>query len=173
MHYALRLAALAAGAAALVAGLPLHARDINSWQVARSKQGACMMTATFDDESEGGVALSLVWDKAKSELGFVAASKHWNQLIAREGNPTDLQLIFDGQVKSPMWIYENAHFQTIGSGTEAVMGVWGEEHRSDFADAFTGSRSLALSVGDTDVGAFDISGADEAYRELLRCGERG
>ena len=173
MQHSVRLAALAAGAAALVVGLPLQARDINSWQIERSNNGACMMTATFDDASEAGVSLSLVWDKPQEQLGFLAASAHWNRLIEREGDPTALQLSFDGEVTYPQWLYEGARFQTLRNGVEAVMGVWGKEHREGLVEAVTRSNRVSVVIGDTDLGAFDISGADAAYRQLLRCGERG
>ena len=155
-----------AGIAAVLAAVPLQARTVDGWEVAPSKQGACMMTATFEDES-----ISLVWNKAEQQLGFLAASKRWNGLMKREGDPTALQLTFDGEVPYPQWIHEGARVQPL-RGTEAVMGVWGPEHREDLAEAVTGSSSVSLKVGDTELGTFDISGAGPAYRELLRCGER-
>ena len=64
-----RFTMLAAAGAAVLAAAPLHARTIGGWEVAPSKQGACMMTATFEDES-----IALVWNKAEQQLGFLAAS---------------------------------------------------------------------------------------------------
>ena len=161
-----RFTMLAAAGAAVLAAAPLQARTIGGWEVAPSKQGACMMTATFEDES-----ISLVWNKAEQQLGFLAASKTWNGLMEREGDPTALQLTFDGEVRYPQWLHEGARFQPL-RGTEAVMGVWGPEHREDLAEAVTGSSSVSLKVGNTELGSFDISGAGPAYRELLRCGDR-
>ena len=69
------------------------------------------------------------------------------------------------------WVHEGARFQPM-RGTEAVMGVWGPEHRQDLVEAVLESTSVSLKVGDTELGTFDISGARQAYRELLRCGDR-
>jgi hypothetical protein len=173
MAQVFRFIALAAAGAALTVAAPLQAKSIEGWEVARGSQGSCMMTATFDDKSITGITIALVWDKAKDQLGFLAASQHWNGLLESEGDPTALQLTFDGQVAYPQWLYEGARFQYLGTGTEAVMGVWGEEHRELLADALTGSSNVSLVIGDTDLGEFDISGADAAYRELMRCGDRG
>jgi hypothetical protein len=162
----LRLAAIGAGAAWLAAA-PLQARTVGGWEVAPSKQGACMMTATFEDES-----IALVWNRADQQLGFLAASKRWNGLMKREGDPTSLHLTFNGAVRYPQWVHQSARFQPL-RGTEAVMGVWGPEHREELIDALTRSSQVSLKVGETDLGSFDISGAGPAYRELLRCGERG
>lgn len=161
----LRFAALAAGLAA-AAATPAHARHVEGWDVAPSRQGACMMTATFEDES-----IALVWNKAEQQLGFLAASERWNGLMQREGDPTSLLLTFDGDVRYPQWLHEGARFQPL-RGTEAVMGQWGPEHRDDLAEAMTRSSRVSLKVGDTELGSFDISGAGQAYRELLRCGDR-
>jgi hypothetical protein len=167
-----RFTAVAAAAAAMLAAAPLQARMIEGWEVARSKQGACMMTANFDDDSDTGVALSLVWTKADGRLAFLAASKHWNGMMKREGDPAALHLTFDGDVPYSQWLHEAARFQDLGTGTEAIMGYWGAENSARLAEAVTGSQQVSLRVGETDLGSFDISGADAAYRELLRCGER-
>ena len=161
-------------AAALVAGGAAAAdkpHTVDGWQVGRGKQGGCMMTAMFDDRSEEGVALSLVWDKAKGQLGFLASSRHWNALREQAGDPTALELTFDGEVRYRQWLHESAQFHDLG-GIEAVMGVWGPENREDLAEAVTRSRAVALRIGGTELGSFDLSGAEPAYRELLRCGER-
>ena len=161
-------------AAALVAGGAAAAdkpHTVDGWQVGRGKQGGCMMTAMFDDRSEEGVALSLVWDKAKGQLGFLASSRHWNALREQAGDPTALVLTFDGEVRYRQWLHESAQFHDLG-GIEAVMGVWGPENREDLAEAVTRSRAVALRIGGTELGSFDLSGAEPAYRELLRCGER-
>ena len=161
-------------AAALVAGGAAAAdkpHTVDGWQVGRGKQGGCMMTAMFDDRSEEGVALSLVWDKAKGQLGFLASSRHWNALREQAGDPTALELTFDGEVRYRQWLHESAEFHDLG-GIEAVMGVWGPENREDLAEAVTRSRAVALRIGGTELGSFDLSGAEPAYRELLRCGER-
>lgn len=164
-----------AAAAALVAGgaasAAPQAHTIDGWQVGRGKQGGCMMTAMFDDRSEEGIALSLVWDKAKGQLGFLASSRHWNELRERAGDPTALELTFDGEVRYRQWLHESAQFPDLG-GIEAVMGVWGPENREDLAEAVTRSRAVTLRIGGAELGSFDLSGAGPAYRELLRCGER-
>ena len=165
MTSVVRLAAMAAGVASLVAA-PVQARTIGGWEIAPSKQGACMMTATFGDES-----IALVWNKADRQLGFLVASKRWNRLLEREGSPTSLRLTFDGDLRHTQWLHQGARFQPL-RGTEAVMGVWGPEHREALAEAMIGSSQVSLKVGDTELGAFDISGAGPAYRELMRCGER-
>src|SRR5690606_33892689 len=128
-----RFTALAAGVAALVAGAPLQARMVDGWEVARSKQGACMMTANYDDDSENGVSLALVWSKADGRLGFLAASKHWNGLKQREGDPAALQLTFDGEVPYKQWLHEGARFQNL-KGIEAIMGYWGSENSASLAE---------------------------------------
>ncbi|MGV3554415.1 MAG: hypothetical protein ACO1OD_04100 [Croceibacterium sp.] len=163
------VAALVAGGAAAAADKP---HTVDGWQVGRGKQGGCMMTAMFDDRSEEGVSLSLVWDKAAGQLGFLASSRHWNGLRERAGDPTALELNFDGNVPYRQWVHEAASFHDLG-GIEAVMGVWQAENSEDLARAVTGSRAVAVKVGETDLGTFNLSGAGPAYRELLRCGERG
>ena len=163
---------LAAAAAALVYA-PLQARNVNGWEVARTKAGACMMTANFEDGSHGGVSLALTWNELEGRLGFLAASKHWNRLMKEMGDPTSLQLTFDGDVPYTQWFHEAARFQNLGRGTEAVAGSWGPENSDRLAEAVTRSRQVSVVVGETDLGSFDISGSAEAYRELLRCGERG
>ena len=163
-------AAVAAGAAMLAAA-PLQARMVEGWEVARSQQGACMMTAIFDNESDAGIALSLVWTKADGQLGFLAASKNWGALMKREGDPAALQLTFDGDVPYSQWLHEKARFRNLGTN-EAIIGYWGAENSARLAEAVTGSREVAVKIGETDLGTFDISGAGAAYRELLRCGER-
>lgn len=162
-------AALVAGAAASAA--PPQAHTIEGWQVGRGKQGACMMTAMFDDASEEGVSISLVWNKAEQELGFLASSRHWNGLLERAGDPTTLALTFDGDARYRQWLHEGARFQDLG-GIEAVIGIWGPEHREALVEAITRSSKVSLEVGGSDLGAFDLSGAEPAYRELLRCGDR-
>jgi len=112
-----------------------------------------------------------VWDKAKGQLGFLASSRHWNALREQAGDPTALELTFDGEVRYRQWLHESAQFHDLG-GIEAVMGVWGPENREDLAEAVTRSRAVALRIGGTELGSFDLSGAEPAYRELLRCGER-
>lgn len=168
-----RFTAIAAAAGALVLAMPLQARDVGSWQIQRSKQGACMMTATFDDDTYSGIQLSLVWTKEDGRLGFLAASQQWNDLRDQEGDPTTLRLNFNGNVPYTTWLRENARFQNIGSGTEAIMGYWSPDYSEDLAKAVTSSSQVELSIGGSDLGAFDISGAGEAYQALLRCGERG
>ena len=172
MRRMVRLAALAAGAAAVLAAAPLQAgTTVAGWEVGRGKQGACMMTALFDDASEEGVSISLVWNKAEQELGFLASSRHWNGLLERAGDPTTLALTFDGDARYRQWLHEGARFHELG-GIEAVIGTWGPEHREALVEAMTQSSQVTLEVGGSDLGAFDLSGAAAAYRELLRCGNR-
>lgn len=130
-----------------------------------------MMTAMFDDESEEGVSIALVWNKAEQELGFLASSRHWNGLLERAGDPTTLALTFEGEVRYRQWLHEGARFHALG-GIEAVIGTWGPEHREALVEAVTRSRTVSLEIGGSDLGAFDLSGAGAAYRELLRCGNR-
>ena len=167
-----RFTALAAGAAALLASAPLQARIVGSWEVARSKQGSCMMIATYGNGTVDGISLGLVWSPAENRLGFLAASKNWNDLLSREGDPTALQLSFDGDVDYSQWLHEAARFENLG-GIETIAGSWGAENSERLAAAVTGSGAVRLQIGETDLGSFDISGSAEAYRELLRCGERG
>jgi hypothetical protein len=166
-----RFTALAAAGAAMLAAAPLQARMVEGWEVARSQQGACMMTAIFDNDSDAGIALSLVWTEADGQLGFLAASKNWGALLEREGDPAALELTFDGDVPYSQWLHEKARFRNLGTN-EAIVGYWGAENSARLAEAVTGSREVVVKIGETDVGAFDISGAEAAYRELLRCGER-
>lgn len=173
MNRFLRYSVLVAAGAAAIATAPLQARDVNGWHVAPSKQGACMMTATFDDRSDAGVSLALVWDKPRQQLGFLAAGKHWNEALRSEGGQPSLHMSFDGDVTYRNWTYEDAHFDKLGGGIETVMGIWGDEHREFLAEAVTRSNRVAIRVGEADMGSFDISGAEAAYRELLRCGDRG
>lgn len=166
----LRFIALAAGLAAAAAG-PLQARDIEGWEIAPSNRGGCMMTAVFDDPSGDGVVLSLVWNEDLGQLGFLVASRDWDELRKRAGDPTALELTFDGNVPHRQWVHEGARFHDVG-GSEAVMGVWGPRDHEDLAEAMSKSSQVSLKVGNTALGAFNISGAGKAYRELLRCGER-
>ncbi|MXO59756.1 hypothetical protein GRI89_09415 [Altererythrobacter salegens] len=159
----------AAAAAALVAG-PTQARTVGSWEVGRTAPDACMMSAIFGS-GESTVTLALLWHASEGRLEMLAAGRGWKDLRAREGDTASLEFNFDGQVQYSQWLSERATFSSMGVGVDGIVGDWGTEHSGDLAKAVTGSKNVNVKIGNTDLGAFDLSGADAAYRELLRCGE--
>ncbi|WP_305097872.1 hypothetical protein [Croceibacterium aestuarii] len=167
MALGLRISALAA--AALLAG-PGQARTVGAWEVSRTGPDACMMSALFG--SDGNVfTLALLWHASERRLEVLAAGNDWQELRRREGKTAALELTFDGRVPYSEWLSEQAAFTDLSGGLDGIVGDWGSEHSGDLAKAVTGSKNVTVKVGATDFGSFDLSGADAAYRELLRCGE--
>lgn len=171
MARTLHISALAAAAAALLVAAPAAARTVGNWEVGRTGPEACMMSAIFGS-GDDAITIAFLWHAGERRLEALAAGENLQDLHEGEGETAPLELNFDGKVEYKQWVSEQAPFTQLRGGLEAIVGDWGSEHSADLAKALTGSKNVNLKVGQTDLGNFDISGADAAYQELLRCGER-
>ena len=163
--------ALGAALAAALAASPAAARSVGSWEVVRTGPDACMMSAMFGS-GESSITIAFLWHAGEHRLEALAAGRNLQDLREGEGDTAPFELNFDGEVPYKQWVSEQAPFTQLRGGLDGIVGDWGSAHSADLAKALTASHNVRLKIGQTDLGSFDISGADAAYRELLRCGER-
>jgi hypothetical protein len=141
-----------------------QANTIAGWDL-NSNARTCTMASTFEDN----VSIALIWAPSTGELGFMAAVPLPDPLTAQATAP--LRLSFDGDGPYSQW--EQASAPVVnGDDNVAVIGNWGKEHADDLAKTVAASSHVRVSIGDRDVGSYDLSGNRQAYKALMRCGEQ-
>jgi hypothetical protein len=123
------------------------------------------MASTFADN----VSIALIWTPATGELGFLAGVPKPDALATRTTAP--LQLTFDGDGPYNQWEQASAPV-IVGEDNVAVIGNWGKAHSDDLARSLAAATRVRIRIGDRDVGSYDVSGNQAAYKALLRCGEK-
>jgi len=159
-----KLAGLAIAAAALALAGPAAARTIGGWSVEPTDK-TCMMSSAFADD----VTLALVWDPAAGDLGFLAGGA-WETLNGKRGERVALELKFDSNAEYTEWVDEGARVIAAPGGKHAVVGSWGSQYAEAFGSTVSSASRVTVRVGETELGAYDLTGTAAAYRELMRCG---
>jgi hypothetical protein len=160
----LALAGLAAASPAAARKYSDQADSVAGWDLTATPK-TCSMASTFADN----VTLALVWAPSTGELGFMAAVPQPSALGAQKA--AALALAFDGDGPITQWEQTNAPV-IDGEDNVAVMGNWGREHSEELARTVAAAEHVRVRVGDRDVGTYDLSGNQAAYKALMRCGER-
>lgn len=152
--------------AALALAAPAGARTIEGWEV-KPDGDTCSMSSVFEDD----VTLALIWSPQDSSLGFLAAGEGWDRLRSLEDERVGLELRFASTAEFNEWHDEGARIVARrGSAKDGVIGYWGSERSSDLGETVASASSVAISVGELDLGAYELDGTGAAYRELMRCG---
>jgi hypothetical protein len=141
-----------------------QADTVAGWDLTSTPQ-TCSMASTFADD----VTIALVWAPSTGELGFLAAVPKPDALAGQK--TAALALSFDGDGPYSQWEQAGAPV-VIGEDNVAVIGNWGKDHADDLARTVGGSTHVRVRIGDRDVGSYDLSGNQAAYKALLRCGQQ-
>ncbi len=153
----LALAALAGGVA-----VPARADTVAGWEITHGR-GICTMSAVFP----GDTTIALIWQPESKTLTFMAGGE--SVAAAAGKGKAALDLSFKGgNVKYNDWTDQGAKV-VERDGTREIYADWGADLSGKLGDTVSGSGSLSLRIGDKDLGSYDLSGAPQAYRELMRC----
>lgn len=152
--------------AAMAFAAPAGARTIEGWEVKPSSD-SCSMSSVFEDD----VTLALIWSPEGGDLGFFAASGEWDRLGALEGQGVALALRFASTAEFNEWHDDGAKIVAgRGSAKDGVIGYWGSERSPDLGETVASASSVAIRVGEIELGAYELDGIGAGYRELMRCG---
>ncbi|MBO0749792.1 MAG: hypothetical protein J2O44_05110 [Porphyrobacter sp.] len=150
--------------AALIAAPAGAADTVAGWDLT-AKGKTCTMASTFEDD----VTVGLIWSPTTGELGFMATLPQPDRIAAQK--TAALVLSFDGHGPFNEWDDERAKVVS-GAGNVAVVANWGKAHADDLARTVAGATRVHVRIGEREIGSYDLSGNQAAYRALLNCGKQ-